>query len=123
MMRRPAWPARIFSLWPDTRRPPWIRACSIAESALERAKILLNRVLLRAALFLAGCVVLAVAVAINKVPVACPRALGGAIPPVLVSMERFVTPLQREKFPVEKSSEKTAADPETVIGAEAWLRA
>jgi hypothetical protein len=38
-------------------------------------------------------------------------------------MERFVTPLQREKFPVEKSSEKTAAVPETVIGAEAWLRA
>ena len=33
MIRRPAWPARIFSWWPDTRRPPWILACSIAESA------------------------------------------------------------------------------------------
>ena len=24
MIRRPAWPARIFSTWPETRRPPWI---------------------------------------------------------------------------------------------------
>ena len=33
MIRRPACPARIFSVWPETRRPPWIRACSITESA------------------------------------------------------------------------------------------
>lgn len=53
--RRP--PAGLRRTAPPDERPP--------ASALERAKTLLNRVLLRGALFLAGCAVLAVAVAIN----------------------------------------------------------
>ena len=33
MIRRPAWPARTFSQCPETRPPPWSRACSMIESA------------------------------------------------------------------------------------------
>ena len=37
MIRRPAWPARTFSQWPDTRPPPCSFACSMIESALASA--------------------------------------------------------------------------------------
>src|SRR3954454_15746960 len=39
-IRRPAWPARIFSTWPDTRLPPWILPCSITESAPASASLI-----------------------------------------------------------------------------------
>ena len=37
MIRRPAWPARTFSQWPDTRPPPCSLACSMIESAAASA--------------------------------------------------------------------------------------
>ena len=36
-IRRPAWPGRIRSTWPETRRPPWTRACSITDWAAASA--------------------------------------------------------------------------------------
>ncbi len=36
-IRRPAWPGRIRSTWPETRRPPWTRACSITDCASASA--------------------------------------------------------------------------------------
>ena len=36
-IRRPAWPARIRSRWPDTRRPPCTRACSMTDWARASA--------------------------------------------------------------------------------------
>ena len=33
MIRRPAWPERTRSTWPDTRAPACTRACSISDCA------------------------------------------------------------------------------------------
>ena len=33
MIRRPAWPARTRSTWPETRAPAWTRACSMIDCA------------------------------------------------------------------------------------------